>query len=263
MPLLKTKGPKFGKCNICAEPAKLSEDHVPPKGVIRFPRMQLYNIASSLNAEAAAKQRGRQFQQGVKFRSLCRRCNGDLLGGKYDPHLINLCNDVSQYMASQVYLPSEARFATKPDRVIRAIFGHLLAIGVEQFPRGDLGDAMAEAVLNPDSSIPSGIGVYYWPYPFWDQVSIRGFGFLLKWGTPPLIASVIKFMPLAFMVMWKPDQRFVIPHLDMMQYVREPGSEADIPLDLSVVPPQRYPEAPDEKGATLHGDGSYYARPHR
>lgn len=69
MPLLKTKGPKFGKCNICAEPAKLSEDHVPPKGVIRFPRMQLYNIASSLNAEAAAKQRGRQFQQGVKFRS--------------------------------------------------------------------------------------------------------------------------------------------------------------------------------------------------
>lgn len=260
MPLLKTKGPKFGKCNICAKQSKLGEDHVPPKGVIRFPKMQLHEMAASLNAEAAAKQKGRKFQQGVKFRSLCQRCNGEILGGIYDPPLIEFCNEISRYLASQMYLPSKTSFIAKPDRIVRAIFGHLLAIGVEQFPRGDLGDAMAKAVLDPSSEIPDSIGVYYWPYPFWDQVSIRGFGFLLKWGAPPLVASVIKFMPLAFMVMWKPGNRFNIPHLDMMRYVGEPGCEAEVPLDLSSVPPQRYPEAPGKEGATLHGEGSYFAR---
>lgn len=35
MPIV--KGPKVGRCNICGEVGPLTEDHVPPKGVTRFP----------------------------------------------------------------------------------------------------------------------------------------------------------------------------------------------------------------------------------
>lgn len=68
MPLIRTKGPKRGLCNICGEHGDLTEDHVPPKGTIKFPRMTLYGIGEVLNAQAEKDRRGRDFQQGVKFR---------------------------------------------------------------------------------------------------------------------------------------------------------------------------------------------------
>ena len=87
MPLPQTRGPLRGRCNICGEEKKLTSDHVPPKGVNRFTRMELHSVSGALNALEGKKKKFRQFQNGVKFRSLCRDCNGGLLGKKYDPAL--------------------------------------------------------------------------------------------------------------------------------------------------------------------------------
>jgi|SRR5690554_522526 len=260
MPLIRTKGPKRGLCNICGEHGDLTEDHVPPKGTIKFPRMTLYGIGEVLNAQAEKDRRGRDFQQGVKFRSICATCNGDYLGGLYDLELKDFANNVGNYLHSLVARPDITRFPVAPGKIIRAVFGHILALGVERIPRGDMGDAMAELVLNPDQEIPDNLHVYYWIYPFWDQVSIRNFGFLVRFGTPPLISSVLKFFPLGFMVLWNPSPDFRTSLYRLNDYCIGAGnSRVDIPLRLTDLPPQRFPEAPGETGVTLHGNDSYFA----
>ncbi|MGM0496207.1 MAG: hypothetical protein ACQERX_06050 [Bacillota bacterium] len=261
MPLLKTKGPKFGRCNICGEEHKLTTDHVPPKGTIKFPKMKLFNIIEALNAKPYQKNKGRDFQQGVKFRSLCKHCNGDLLGGYYDPELIKLANKISNYLSSFVTLPAKTTFSTSPGLIVRAVLGHILAIGVERFPRGEMGDAAAELVLDKDALLPEKLGVYYWIYPYWDQVSIRQFVFKVKLGTPSIVVSLIKFMPIAFMVTWNPDPNFNIPFYNLVDFAVGSGNNmAEIPVNFFNIPSQRYPEAPGDNGIALHGPESYYAR---
>ncbi len=261
MPYLTTKGPKKGRCNICGNLGKLTEDHVPPKGVIKFPKSRLYPIMDALQAPRPAKSKGRNFQNGVKFRSICGNCNGDWLGALYDPHLIEMTNQVGQYLNSLITLPSVARIDVQPGLVLRSILGHVLAIGVERFPRGEMGDVFAELVLDPDKEIPKEIGVYYWVYPYWDHVMIRGFGFMEHFGGPVVISSVIKYTPLAFMVTWDTDSSIQLPHFNLVDYCIGSGmNRAEIPVNFINLPSIRYPEAPGNDGATLHGRDSYLSR---
>lgn len=264
MPLPITRGPKVGRCNICGQNALLTSDHVPPKGTMRFPRMQLNSLVDALNAEPGERAKGRFFQSGVKFRSLCQRCNRDVIGTLYDPELVEFSNSVSGYLYSQVDLPRIGAFSTRPGILARAVAGHILAIGVEQFPRGEMGDAMADLVLDPSANFPDKLGIYYWLYPYWDQVSIRGFGYLVRWGAPPLVISVIKFMPLAFMVAWDVHPGFTIRHPNLCDFVVGCGStRTKVPLSFRSIPPQRYPEAPGKHGAVLLGSEAYIAERRR
>lgn len=260
MPYIRTKGPTYGCCNICGLQSKLTEDHVPPKGTIRFPRMTLYDIGEILHVKAEKSRKGRNFQQGVKFRSICKACNGDYLGGLYDPELIRFANSISRYLHSLVAVPESSRFSAEPGKILRAVLGHILAIGVERFPRGEMGDFMAELVLNPDMEIPDNLAVYYWVYPFWDQVAIRNFSFLVRFGTSPLVGAVLKFFPLGFLVLWNPEPGLSTSLYKLNDFCIAAGnSVVDIPIRIAGVPPQRFPEAPSDTGITLHGADSYFA----
>lgn len=258
MNYLQTFGPKVGPCNICGEHSRLTADHVPPKGVNRFPRMRLYKLVDVMGVPDVEKKGGRDFQQGVKFRTLCSRCNGRLLGRLYDPELIRLSNNVSRYLFSVVDRPHATQFETNPGLVARAVLGHILALGVKRAPEGPMAEEAAKLVLDPDRQFPERLKVYYWPYPFWDQVKIRGFGLIVKWGAPQLVASVLKYMPLAFLVSHDVDPRLTVPHLCLNEHMVGSGNHrADIPLRFSDIPPHRYPEAPGDDGAVLHGADSY------
>lgn len=261
MPYPQTRGPSVGTCNICGGRNKLTADHVPPKGVIRFDSAQLHSIIDVLGVlRGGAKPRGRFFQRGVKFRSLCEGCNTDILGTLYDPELVRFSNSVSDYLNSHLVVPAEASFVAKPGYVARAVAGHILAIGIERFPRGELGDALADFVLDPDASLPSKIGFYFWLYPYRHQVSIRSCGILVKGGAPPLVVSVLKFTPLAFMLAWDADSALHIPHQNLADYTAGSGArEVSIPLDFGRIPPERYPEAPGRQGAVLYGADAFLA----
>ena len=39
-----TRGPKIGHCNICDCYGRLTEDHVPPKGTLKVPQVDLLHI---------------------------------------------------------------------------------------------------------------------------------------------------------------------------------------------------------------------------
>lgn len=262
MPLAITRGPKVGRCNICGKQRALTSDHVPPKGTNRFNRMQLHSIVDALDAPPGARGRGRPFQGGVKFRSVCLSCNRDVLGNKYDPELVKFSNDVSNYLHSPLDLPEVASFKVKPGSIACAVLGHILAIGIEQFPRTPKLDSAADFVLNPELSIPEGIGIYYWLYPYWEQISIRGCGVIVSWGKPPLVVSVLKFTPLAFMVTWDAESNFRIRFFNLVGSVRtDADSESNIYLNFCAIPRERFPEAPDgsDLGGVLHGRDSYLA----
>lgn len=255
------KGPKKGRCNICGKDGSLTEDHVPPKGVTRFPRMELHSLITSLGAKPGEiKTKGRHFQQGVKFRTTCLSCNRDLLGSQYDKALIKLSNKVSGYLFSMVARPQQALFSTQPGLVARAVCGHILSIGVNCPANGTMGQAMARFVLNPTSRPPPELKVYYWLYPYWGQVLVRSMGLQVRLGAPTLVCSLMKYMPLAFMVAWDPDPRLNIPYPNLMTYVPDtPDAVVEIPLDFKVIPGQHYPEAPPRDGITLHGRDAYNA----
>lgn len=253
MPRLRTKGPKKGLCNICGENKNLTEDHVPPKGVLKMRNVMLSQLATY-----GQNKKSRQFQQGVKFRSLCESCNSELLGSLYDPALVSLCNKVTNYLQANFALPSSTTFDSQPSLIIRSILGHILALGVLREPVGELYELAADLVLNPDMIIPNDLKVFYWLYPYQHQVSIRGCGITthLGNGNPPLFAAVLKFIPLAFMIVYKPDPGYQFPHYNLVDYVALGNNQIPLDFKKNNLPPRDYPELPDEAGA---GAGSSLA----
>ncbi|GAB3100517.1 hypothetical protein GCM10027159_24160 [Lysobacter terrae] len=94
-----TRGAKSGACNICGIVGPLTEDHTPPKGCVRPTAMELQHVTHALEAGKAIKTKA---NDGVKYRTLCARCNNALLGGRYDPVLIGFVNQVSGLLASSL-----------------------------------------------------------------------------------------------------------------------------------------------------------------
>jgi hypothetical protein len=260
--LPKTKGPLYGKCNICEKGnQKLTSDHVPPKGTLKYPRMRLHSLIDFLGVNKEF-QKGKHFQNGVKFRTICEHCNSKVIGSLYDPALVQFANEINNFLHNQQSRPQIKYFNTQPDLIARAIAGHVLALGVEHFPRGEMGDALAKFVLEPTSAAPRELGVYYWAYPYWEQISIRAFGLLLDFGTPPLTMSLIKFNPIAFMLTWKADPGFQFSPPNLMDYIPNvSGGQVQIPLDFRKIPSSGFPERPDSNGIAFHGDKSYVAVP--
>jgi len=225
--------------------------------------MKLHNLIDFMGAEKPDGKRGRPFQQGVNFRTICEKCNSNVLGSLYDPALVSLANSISTYLFSQIARPNGTKFRTNSALVSKAVSGHILSIGVDHFPRGEMGDALAEFVLDPSAAPPKELGIYYWLYPYWDQVSIRCFSYLVRFCTPPLTVSLLKFCPIAFMLTWDADESFNFPYPNLVSYISGGNGDAEIPLNFRIIPPHRYPEMPGKSGVALHGRDSYLATRHR
>lgn len=117
-PKYATRGPKAGHCNICGSHGQLTEDHIPPKGALRITQMEMVHLIQVLSAPGSMS-RGRLSQDGVKFRTLCGRCNNDLLGSRYDPELIRLVNSVGTILKSSLQLPPRMNVPVVPQKVMR------------------------------------------------------------------------------------------------------------------------------------------------
>lgn len=135
--LIETRGAKIGRCNICGDVGNLTDDHTPPKGCTRIGAVQLLYITERLNVDKT-KSNGRISQNGVKYKTLCSRCNNTMLGINYDPTFIDFVNSISSILKSNLYLPGVIPIKTKPQRVMRSLLGHLSAQGVNRYKKGPL-----------------------------------------------------------------------------------------------------------------------------
>jgi hypothetical protein len=258
-----TRGPKVGHCNICDSYGPLTADHVPPKGTLRFPQVDLIHIVALLGAEGPeGKRRSRRMQSGVHFRSLCSTCNSELLGARYDPALIEFSNSVSLLLKGAVAVPEVSFVNVTPGAVARSVLGHLLAVGIERRERTPLLQDAINFFLDDTLPMPAGLDIHYWVYPYRRQVAIRDAALVTTFfKTPPLGFWCLKYFPVAFMVVWNEKHRRVrLPNLK--DFMLNAGMHpARVPVPLRQIPPQSWPEAPTDDGAVFYGDGAVGALP--
>jgi hypothetical protein len=258
-----TRGPKIGYCNICDAYGPLTGDHIPPKGTLRFPQVDLLHIADLLRAEKPiGKRKSRRMQSGVKFRSLCSRCNSELLGARYDPALIEFTNSVSLLLKGAVAVPEVAFVNVTPGAIARSLLGHLLAVGVERRQTTPVLEAVSTFFLDTTLPLPHGLELHYWVYPYRRQIAIRDAALIASFSkSEPIAFWCLKYFPLGFIVTWGRREQH-LPNL--RDFMLSGGMHpARVPVVLRNLPPQNWPEAPSDEGAVFYGEGAIGALPIR
>ncbi len=255
-----TLGPKEGVCNICGEFGRLTKDHSPPKSCTGASFSEMTRLHSRL-ASSSSEERPRFFRRGPTFRTLCARCNNDLLGANYDPALASVCKQVRALAGATLALPPILQFVVKPQLVMRSVLGHLSAIGLDRYKKGDMTEPLRSYILDRDAPLPSGIAFYYWLYPYPGQVLVRDAG-LINFDThEPTVFWLMKFYPIAFFITFNSDAaKFDVGHLHQFGRL---SSDAEVTIDLRLRPlvHQRWPEAPTDNSAILYGEGALAVNP--
>lgn len=261
-PLIRTFGKIVGECNICGNIGKLTEDHSPPKSCVRPRAVQVRHITGLL-ANQGIQEKGRISQNGLKFRTLCHYCNNELLGLLYDPELAAFTNQVSHVLSSSVYLPPVISVIGKPQLIMRAVFGHLAAQGVERYQKGPETESLRDAFLNPSIPMPDNIRFYYWPFPHHGCVLFRDAAYLDIPTEEVAVIWLMKFFPISFMISWEKTETpmFSLPCLSNIQ-VSDSAQETKIPLVFSNIPNRYWPEAPSDRSVVMYGQEAMFAVPH-
>lgn len=260
--IIRTFGKDVGECNICGIIGKLTEDHSPPKSCIRPKAVQIRYIGDLL-ADQGIQEKGRISQNGLKFQTLCHHCNNELLGLRYDPALAEFTSRVSNVLSSSLRLPPVINVLGKPQLIMRAVFGHLAAQGVERYLKGPETEDLRDAFLNPGIPLPENIRFYYWPFPHHGCVIFRDAAYLdIPTGNVAVI-WLMKFFPISFMVAWEKTEApmFRLPCLSNWR-AADTDQEFEIPLWLTEIPNRYWPEAPSETSAVMYGQEAMFTLPH-
>lgn len=251
--VIATRGPKIGQCNICGNHGPLTEDHTPPKGCQKPKQVQLHHIVNLLSDEPL-RAKGRYSQNGVKYRTLCPRCNNALLGAKYDPPFIDFVNEVGRLLKSSLQLPPALCIRVQPQAILRSLIGHISAQGVDRYLKGPLTETVKEYFLDETKPLPNELRVFYWAYPYKPHVMFRDAAYLDIPSKAVFSIWLLKFFPVAFLVTWDEPQGLDYP-IHSFDAWRSATFEtvADLPINLRQIPPMHWPEAPSNKSVIVYG----------
>jgi hypothetical protein len=204
-------------------------------------------------------------QNGVKFRSLCQKCNNELLGKQYDPHLNALSKEAASLLraAQYLYVPWKSQVRIYPQRIARAVVGHLLAAEI----RDNMADpaisapfqnAMRAYFLDPSAPMPDNLDIRYWIYAGDYQIIMRSFGIGIP-GKGVLVCDMLKYFPLAFLVIFNSNPKH-LHGLHSLVSEREMNidDQIDFALNLSARKRIDWPERPDDHEVILLNDSFAY-----
>lgn len=259
---LRTLGPKEGICNICGVFGLLTEDHTPPKSCKGLARSELDRISVRLTGQRGMT--GRPFKTGAKFRSLCTVCNNKLLGVDYDPPLAAFCENVRRTINTKLYLPPMISVEVQPQAVMRSVLGHLSALGISRYEKGDITEPLRDYMRDKSKPLPDQLRIYYWLYPYRPQVLIRdavmGIGPFGKQRT--LTFWLMKFFPVSFLVTRdEPPERLIKQQsLDVFRD-RPFDFVTAVNLQLRPVVHELWPECPSDEHILLYGDLAFGVTP--
>lgn len=249
---VKVKRDKSGVCNICEKPSKLTWDHVPPQSGIDITPLDQYTILERLTGRELNPQ-SVQTQNGVKYRTLCANCNNALLGHEYDPVLNEFALGIGRFLHTTIKLPATVNYPTKPARLLRAIFGHMLAAKVEvEQTKSD--QAMRKFFLDATACLPRDLNVFMWLYPYPNVVSISDVSMLARRGRFDQfgVFSILKYFPIAYLVT-NLRQHENLSCLSF-HWTSDRDAVVQVPISLYSYMPSDWPEIVDE-GNMLAGAG--------
>ena len=122
----------------------------------------------------------REYQSGIKYRTICQECNNVVLGEndkEYKAFIETIAESIKTITINHEYIPGAGSYIEIPckiNRILRTVCGHLLA-AKEEYDAKILSDVfMREYVLN-EKIILEKIKVFSWIYPYSTIVISRDF----------------------------------------------------------------------------------------
>ncbi|MFK3844779.1 hypothetical protein [Stenotrophomonas sp. PS02297] len=244
MTLKVTRGPQVGECNICGTCGPMTVDHTPPKGWAPCVPMQVMEVMEPL--KESQRHKYQKVNDGVRFRSLCERCNRDVLGTLYDPELLRLVDAVTALPKTSLHIPGVQFVRIRPQRVMRSVIGHLCAQGVNRYKKGDITQPLRDYLLDPALPLPDMLSLHYWLFPFPTVVLTKDARIMNLVTRQNSILWSMKCFPLGFALT---DRDYVfdgVPPQHKMNPYRHKGVDdfVELPVDLITFPPRPFPEHP-------------------
>lgn len=227
----KVKKELIDKCNICGKTAKLTWDHVPPK----FCFNDCYVKYNSMLGKNDLSKKQSISQNGVKFRTICERCNNDLLGAKYDKEYKRLVDClynlyITKGEIAQYIILKDLRI----NKIARAVVGHLLAAR-DDFCDSDIEQELRDYFLDETALPPKEFKLLYYTYIYNTIMIIRDvvprhFG-NKDYDVPFALQSCLNTFPMAFILARKCENKCGL--YDMFELcTSDIEEEIDIKIDL-------------------------------
>ena len=184
-------------CNICRKESVLSDDHVPPKGVLFNKVVWMDNFGKQFQKDDG-KPRIRFSQNGIRFKTICHSCNNKL--HDYDRKLAEFSRSIHNELINNLNNPqfNEVEVECYPNAVMRSMLGHLLSAKVET-DDVVIDESIRSIIFDESKSIPEKVNVYYWFYPYANVRIARDFVRFFS-NTQCGFNSVIKFPPVGFLI---------------------------------------------------------------
>lgn len=240
-------GSESGYCRLCGKYQSLTKDHFPPQNTGNSGHVYIYSQSTQILS-----------QNGMKFKTLCQECNGELLAG-LDGEQKEMVVGFSTFGKDlRIYNAKYIGLMLDTHRLLRSVLGHYIGTC--------FGDEVQDELQRPLSYSPfyeeirkfvlgeiehlEIVEVYYWYYPY-DETRISQFQAFMplfaKGSMEPVFGGVVKYFPIAFWIIDKSISK-LLPMVQLMTPTKEKKLlrvRADVRMD------SRYPEFPDSQGATL------------
>lgn len=199
MNYLKRKRNQFDYCNICGKKKNLTWDHVPPKSTGNNSEIITNRFGEGLPRSNSYQ---KKYQSGIKFRTICEECNGNLLG-YYDIEYKKFIEDIKYILNANLLLPNTINLTVKINKICRAICGHFLAAKDFYDNESVIDNELRKYVLNPNLSGKNVAKLYYWLYPYNTVLIIRDVvtsSYTGQVAFPSNCISIINSFPLAIIL---------------------------------------------------------------
>ena len=188
------------RCSLCGKFLPMTEEHVPPQSCNNRGRIEKVNLFPIKNSKEPFRNIFIS-QNGLKFKSLCQKCNNEIMGKLPDIAFKDFYDKVVNLIEKQQKNDFEIKVLDINVRgVIKCILGKMLAM--DSCYNGDpLCNEMREFIFY--DKIPATAHLYVRYYPFDESFIARNYGVapdLSNEYCPAGLLSVLNYKPFGFIL---------------------------------------------------------------
>lgn len=205
----KIRKKEIDTCNICGRIDRMTWDHVPPKSAYNNIPVRANLFANGIPQNNSYVM---EYQNGVRYRSVCAECNNAILG-KYDVEYVEFVKKVSEKLNNVASVQDIIEVDVNVDHLCRAILGHFLSAkdfyDAECLVDKDLRDFVLKHTDLPNAKL------YFWIYPYSTLLLMRDV-VPIRLESKKFDAGMISLMlsyPVAFMLTYKEGNNLSLPNL--------------------------------------------------
>jgi hypothetical protein len=190
----------WGSCMLCGSYSKLTEAHVPPQNVGNAKAWTTRSWVTALSAKNRETFYPRHFKGGLKFKTLCKDCNGGL-GGQEDKALGDFYERVTKLVESSILMGAPiVKLAAKPNLIYRALLAHLVSANDSGIPCS-FDDEVREIFSGKRALRDCTWNLFYWLY-LGDNLFVMRNVYYMMWHPRVILRPmfILKLYPLAFLL---------------------------------------------------------------